>query len=1692
MDLLEPHLEWQGAAVFAVGYAGARSWQVGQTGDSRWGEAHRGEEWMKIPAEAVAAHKAKEELMAKGLLLAEPVEEGNFYWRLKDRNHADVSRAVAILREIADPKSMAWIRDLERNNTVLTLDVPGAFIRGKKGAVVIDARNADEVTCKVFRVGSSSDIAAVCRRIGLDFVFRDWNLRGEKQMAYAQAQMATEMLREVEAEKEFVAPDFTEADKVAEWTTDLDFAETVQTEWDGYYEGDWWKQEPDAGIYDDWCHAHEFRLRYGYREIAEQARGLTAWRVARRVDIPADALAEAGAYVLEVEANGEKTYAPLLVDPLSMTLRRCRDGVLAVVGDTGGEKPVAAASIHADGQIEVPTGTDQAGVAFVKVAATGDKAIIAEKDGRYAIGGFGRVFRGIYDRGIEQNLYLMGGGLEQAWDIARPTDAGNVFRDGLVAAAYTDRPIYRPGQEVGFKVILRLLAGEKKFAGGDGFRAGDFEKKTTLKLPPVSEEFTYVILDPKGREMDGGSLKLSEFGTASGLISLGAEEAHGLYSIRIVSGGVDHLMTGVFEVGDYRRADFEIGVDGVPETVDAGTEGFPVRVKAATYYGEAIARVGVKVAIRREGNWRSLSEADATTDEEGGAEMELDLSDGLVPGDYRVMVEMTDSSGRTVTETRNLRCLGADADYPAFAAVGESFMTPAGEKRFEKGGWQVVTDGGGKTHDVFVFGKGIMPENQSGKTAWVNLANYSNHDSLSPGWDWDRPSAFVPVPVTALFSRHEAKVGEDLELLVHHPAKDARRLIFTMEGRTVADYQIVKIEPSEDDYSVVKIRLEKRHVPNIYLQAQDIAIPPDLPDVAVGDVVHELQEAELAIESEGTENPLWCRIEVADPDALPGGESLKVSVKSDREIYEPGEEAKVDILVTGTDGQTRDAEVSLAAVDAAVFAFAEGHEPLLAAHLLGAKPDRLFLPKPWRSSVGKYWSAEWAEMPRAQIMERMARQAAEQMAQAAAQASQDSSPPALRDVPEVARPGPADLLPVAHIPMGEIRRDFRETAAWLPDLRTGDDGEVSANFKLPDSLTSYRLSAVALTKGTEIGTGQTGISTRLPLRARLFTPRFAMEGDRLELVALVVRDAAVSAGPLQVEWEILRGGVWSRLDGKNENLSADSLRSRFEVDFTNPGEFAVRIKAGDGVNSDSEERVFEVKPWGRERPLAFRGVLNGRKEIAMPEGLVIRNVSAKLGWQERIDVADSLEGLRTLLGFPYGCVEQTMSRFLPAVVAGDAVRNTRFHLPVQVEKELPEYVAKGLERLYGFQREDGGWGWWKDGAADPRMTAYVLYGFARCEAGGIRVDTGVMGKAVGWIQREIAEGRINGDTLSEAWLALAIAGKADKGLLTSRAAELLKGDFKHDDLCLCALACKAAGLDADAGNLWKKAAGMEANPDARSLALRLSAQTAFGATDEECFATAESLTDLRTGFGWSDTRSTSWAIDGLSRIIPKLPPAKEKPVGSEAFATLDIDGNLLFDTRNTASGREAGNGAGLVSNSYPLFAKQLLAPGKILKLDSGGDTNFSYTVELETVQAARKLEPTDGPIRLLREFRFPDGKTFDGKVKTGEVIEVVLKLHLDEPTDYLLVESPRPAGFEFADDRLSGDAAGSVSNREFRDTHLAVFFSALAAGEHELKYHLRAETAGLSRVLPAACEPMYDRAKRGESGSDDLEVIPSW
>ena len=141
--------------------------------------------------------------------------------------------------------------------------------------------------------------------------------------------------------------------------------------------------------------------------------------------------------------------------------------------------------------------------------------------------------------------------------------------------------------------------------------------------------------------------------------------------------------------------------------------------------------------------------------------------------------------------------------------------------------------------------------------------------------------------------------------------------------------------------------------------------------------------------------------------------------------------------------------------------------------------------------------------------------------------------------------------------------------------------------------------------------------------------------------------------------------------------------------------------------------------------------------------------------------ASILDGLAYLTGYPYGCVEQTMSKALPNAVVGRAFNALGVDNP-HIKADLPRKVNAGLQRLYGYQHNDGGWGWWFDDSTDDYQTAYVLFGLAMTKQAGYEVDAGVIERGAKYLTERLPN--IDDErTKAYALFALALNGKGQSG-----------------------------------------------------------------------------------------------------------------------------------------------------------------------------------------------------------------------------------------------------------------------------------------------------------------------------------------
>ncbi|PLV56048.1 MG2 domain-containing protein [Thermotoga sp. SG1] len=302
-----------------------------------------------------------------------------------------------------------------------------------------------------------------------------------------------------------------------------------------------------------------------------------------------------------------------------------------------------------------------------------------------------------------------------------------------------------------------------------------------------------------------------------------------------------------------------------------------------------------------------------------------------------------------------------------------------------------------------------------------------------------------------------------------------------------------------------------------------------------------------------------------------------------------------------------------------------------------------------------------------------------------------------------------------------VREYFPDTVLWIPAVKL-HDGTARISFKVPDSITSFKATAYGFSKD-RFSQGEERIVVSKKFYITPHLPSFLREGDIMRLSATVF-NRTEKEFPVEIRIELpsnikLVEGNPSRrfLMGANS-----SHTETWTVKAISPSEESfVKFFASGGDLSDAISLKVPVKRFAFEREFYRIVFVDGEETLTLPEGPF---VFSKIRFLSSITplIEDSL---RQLIDFPYGCVEQTMSRFFPAVVAAN--------LGLKVE-DLDEIIQRGLFRIYYYQHADGGWGWFDTDETNNFMTCYVMEGLYFTMKAGYDVAESVVNRGIEYLK----------------------------------------------------------------------------------------------------------------------------------------------------------------------------------------------------------------------------------------------------------------------------------------------------------------------------------------------------------------------
>ncbi len=1421
---------------------------------------------------------------------------------------------------------------------------------------------------------------------------------------------------------------------------------------------------------------------------------------------------EPGVYLVEAVNGDLRAYTIAVVTDMTMINKTTEDGemlVYAVDRKSGEPRDNARVLVVRKGRTLAEGTTDRDGILRTRIQkdSTPKKAVPAED--RDPEEGMDSAERDDYLILASRKDDFAISDLSTYYFAWNRDSEGRGMLGGAVDYIYTDRPIYRPEQKVYFKGILRRL-------GESGYEMFD------------ARAVSVTITDPNDGEILKKDLSLSPRGTFNGVVDVAANAPLGSYNI-VVKINDAIAARGYFEVAEYKKPEYKVKVTTPKQFVPVG-EKTKFTVEARYFFGEPVQNADVKYYVYRSRYyhwWWDDDEDDgigASSEEEGdgyhgygndvvkegqgrldaGGRLDIDFqvpqADSKDPWDYtyRLEAQVTDSARRTIDGKTSF--VGTRGSVVAYAWPDRYVYYQNDSARIKV----KTADYEGRPVSAKVTLKFVKVTYEKVEKE-SNGSKYSEYKEVRT----DLTSADVTTNAQgeASYDYKVPIVGFiDIDTVVNEGGK---KILSNGGNIYVTDRNNAWADSAYRDYGSIKLIADKKS----YRVGETARVLAMLPT----DKAHLLVTTELAkvmdvrhvyaagravmLEVQIKENYLpnvYLNIayvkdgemyEHSKSIAVPARDKfLQLEVITDKKTYKPRDPASYTLIARNTDGTPAPGvEISLGVVDEAIYSIRHDTAGDMRRTFWGTRYSNVSTNFASQYNFTGYSGKKEMQLARKKRSYQL-----------------------------------ADFKNESQYAEPTIRKDFKDTAFWQPDLVTGSDGKATVKFSLPDNLTTWRATARAVSADLKVGSIVDRVLSRKDLILRLETPRFMTEGD-VVTVSGIVHNYLDAEKVTQVELNVTGANL---LDPPQQTVTITKQgeqRIDWRISASQVGKVTLLAKAKTNAESDGVELPLIVVPVGLKQT---RG---GAAAIAdeSAERTFSLDLPANADSQARtlrIEAAPSIAGalfgaLDYLTSYPYGCTEQTMSSFLPNVVVAQTLKDVKT-VSIRATNELPKKVQRGLDRLYEYQHGDGGWGWWKNDKTDPFMTAYVVDGLAMARRAGFGIEDYRLNLARQKIKQLLDAGKLEDgkpiDPESRAYLVYTYYASGDADAVYVNDLFAKRGELQPYGKALLALTLKLRGdqnratqvtgeleriarvTDFDAHWESKRRPMLDFTEvaDIEATALSLKALAQINPQSELLPKAARWLVgNRRNGSYWDTTKHTAFAIYGLTDYIKV-----SKELAADYTVEVYLNNDQVLSKRVTPA--EAASGQTFV------YERKGAAIGgtnqvRIVKRGKGvlyAASTLDYFTKEENIpaQSTPNLSITRRYLRLSVEEvngqpRWT-AKPLEGELRSGDLIVARLSL-TGARGRYLMIEDPIPAGCEQIErlsrinfDYSDGKWTDWYSAREFRDQRTAIF-AYYFDGDATFQYAMRVQVPGEFKVAPARAELMYQPTVQANTPNVKLTIL---
>jgi len=710
----------------------------------------------------------------------------------------------------------------------------------------------------------------------------------------------------------------------------------------------------------------------------------------------------------------------------------------------------------------------------------------------------------------------------------------------------------------------------------------------------------------------------------------------------------------------------------------------------------------------------------------------------------------------------------------------------------------------------------------------------------------------------------------------------------------------------------------------------------------------------------------------------------------------------------------------------------------------------------------------------------------------------------------------------------EIRTDFKDAILWSPYTATDADGYALVMVNYPDNLTSWRMTARVISADTKVGQNIKNVVTRKDLLVRMETPRFFQYKDEVT-VSTTIHNYLSTEKQVKVKFK----SEGTELLGDNEktlNIPSNSdRRLDWKVKVNQAyGDSKLYVEALTNEESDAMEIKVPMQPRGLQVsvPVITDFSESGKTEIKyfdIPANTDMKTSKFKFTSTPSL-AATIMNSLDELIGYPYGCVEQTMSRFLPSAMVANTLKNLNIPVEEKTMTELPKMVDAGIKKLYSFQHSDGGWGWWTNDNSNPFMTAYVVYGLSVAQNSGYNIKNDVITRGIKKMKDFIKDKNIDATTKAYIIYVVAVSkGKSESAFVKENIEKIKNEKLNNYALSLISLSLYYVDEVNSAKDYLEQ---LERNATVSETTVYWEGQSFhYRWQDDKVQTTAFALKAFvnvnpqsdkidkiirwlvmqRMGVSWRSTQETAMIVYSFVDYM-KISKELEPDYNLKVY----LNDNIILDRDYTSKD------VFIKAEYVNIDASKLKAGNNEIKIVKNGNGKVYFSSNAYYFLDEEIIKPVENGFRVEREYfkleKYEKYNTneiiyrkkyFDGNVTSGDYLLVNVKVYSKEKEmNYFMLEDPIPAGCEVIKDDWTFNIENEESfsgnpywywrwwyaDKDIRDDRITFFATYLYGGEQKFSYILRAQIPGEYTINPSKGALMYYTDYNGSTNNEKIVI----